>query len=372
MKVLVTGHNGYIGTVLVPMLQQAGYEVHGLDTYFYSECSIYGFSPDVPSLHMDVRDVGEHDLVGYDAVIHLAALSNDPLGDLDPELTYEINYRASVRLATLAKAAGVSRFLFSSSCSLYGASEGEDFLTEEAAFNPVTPYGESKIRTEEDLSKLADAYFSPTYLRNATAYGLSDRLRADLVVNNLTGFAYLTGQALIKSDGMAWRPLVHIEDISRAFIAALEAPRALIHDQAFNVGSTSENYRIRDVAELVREVVPGCEVVFEGGGSADARNYRVACDKIERILTSFRPQWTVKRGIEQVHRAFVARGLTESDFLGPRYQRLKRMRQLLDSGQLDAALRWQAVEPKAVKLPRSRKRGRGKPAVGLRPMAAAR
>jgi nucleoside-diphosphate-sugar epimerase len=356
MKVLVTGHNGYIGTVLVPLLQQAGHEVHGLDTYFYDQCCIYGFTPDIPSLRLDVRDVQGRDLEGFEAVIHLAALSNDPLGDLDPELTYEINYRASVRLAKLAKDAGVARFLFSSSCSLYGAADGDDFLTEDAPFNPVTPYGESKIRTEEELSKLASLHFSPVYLRNSTAYGLSDRLRTDLVVTNLTGFAYLTGQALIKSDGMAWRPLVHVEDISRAFIAALEAPQALVHDQAFNVGRTSENYRVRDVAELVREVVTGCKVVYEGGAGADTRNYRVACDKIERTLPSYKPTWTVKRGIEQVYQAFCSHRLTEADFLGPRYQRLKRIRQLIDSGQLDSVLRWRPAavvqpEPAPVETP---------------------
>lgn len=341
MKTLVTGHNGYIGSVLVPMLRAAGHEAVGLDAYFYRACAMDGAAPDVPSLAMDVRDVRERDLRGFDAVVHLAALSNDPLGDLDPDLTYEINYRASVRLARLARQAGVSRFLFSSSCSLYGAS-GDDFLTEEAPFYPLTPYGESKIRVEEEVRGLADAGFSPTYLRNATAYGVSDRLRCDLVVNNLTGYAFLTGGALIKSDGMAWRPLVHIEDISRAFLAVLEAPRELVHNESFNVGRTAENYLVRDVAETVREVVPGCQVTYSDGASADARNYRVDCDKIARTLPSFQPQWTVRRGVAQLYEAFQRKGLTMDDFLGPRYQRLKRVRQLLDAGELDAGLRWRS------------------------------
>jgi nucleoside-diphosphate-sugar epimerase len=341
MKVLVTGHNGYIGSVLTPLLQAAGHEVSGLDTYFYKDCSLHGATVDVPSLQMDVRDVREPDLVGFDAVIHLAALSNDPLGDLDPELTYAINWRASVQLARLAKEAGVSRFLFSSSCSLYGASD-DGFLTEEAGFNPVTPYGESKIRTEEEVSLLADANFSPTYLRNATAYGVSDRLRADLVVNNLTGYAILTGEVLIKSDGTSWRPLVHIEDISRAFLAVLEAPRALVHNEAFNVGQTAENYRIRDVAEIVRETVPGSKVTYAGGATADIRNYRVDCSKIARVLPAFKPEWTVRRGVEELYEAFQRYGLAEADFLGPRYQRLKRVRELLDGGEIGKDLRWRS------------------------------
>jgi nucleoside-diphosphate-sugar epimerase len=285
--------------------------------------------------------VEERDLVGFDAVIHLAALSNDPLGDLDPELTYEINYRASVRIARLAKAAGASRFLFSSSCSLYGAS-GDDYLTEEAGFNPVTPYGWSKIKVEEEVTRLADASFSPTYLRNATAYGLSPRLRGDLVVNNLTGVAFLTGQARLTSDGSSWRPLVHVADISSAFLAVLEAPRDVIHDQAFNVGATSENYVIRDVAEIVREVVPNTQVTLSDRASADARNYRVSCDKIARQLPAFQPRWTVRLGVEELYAAFQRYGLSENTFAGPSYQRLKQVRKLMESGELDESLRWRS------------------------------
>ena len=343
MKVLVTGHQGYIGNVMVPMLLAAGHDVTGLDTGLYRGCGMHNHTDDaVRTIDTDVRDVTADQLEGFDAVIHLAALSNDPLGDLDANLTYDINWHASVRLAKLAKQAGVTRFLFSSSCSLYGAGS-DDFLTEEAAFNPVTPYGESKIRTEEEVRRLADLNFSPTYLRNATAYGVSDHLRGDLVVNNLTGYAYLTGAALIKSDGKSWRPLVHIEDISRAFKAVLEAPRALIHNESFNVGQTSENYLIRDVADIVKEVVPNTTVTYSGDSNPDARNYRVNCDKIARTLPAFQPQWTVRKGVEQLYEAYQAYGLNMDDFLGTRYQRIRTVRALLESGELDAGLRRRAL-----------------------------
>ena len=342
MKVLVTGHKGYIGNVLVPMLLEAGHDVTGLDSGLYRGCGMHNETDHlVPNIESDVRDVRVSELEGFEAIIHLAALSNDPLGDLDADLTYDINWHASVRLAQLAKLAGVTRYLFSSSCSLYGAGS-DDFLTEEAAFNPVTPYGESKIRTEEEVRKLADLNFSPTFLRNATAYGLSDHLRGDLVVNNLTGYAFLTGEALIKSDGKSWRPLVHIEDISRAFKAALEAPRALIHNESFNVGQTSENYLIRDVAEIVREVVPNSTITYSNTSSPDARNYRVNCDKIARTLPAFQPQWTVRKGVEQLYEAYQEYGLTMEDFLGTRYQRIRTVRSLLESGDLDASLRWRS------------------------------
>jgi nucleoside-diphosphate-sugar epimerase len=273
----------------------------------------------------------------------LAALSNDPLGDLNPECTYEINHRASVRLAKLGKTAGVPRFLFSSSCSLYGLAAGGDFLTEEAAFNPVTPYGESKVLVERDVSSLADDNFSPTYLRNSTAYGVSPRLRADLVVNNLVGFAYTTGEVLIASDGTPWRPLVHVEDICRAFIAILRAPRDLIHNQAFNVGRTEENYQIRDIAKMVEEIVPGSRVKYAEGGGPDLRCYRVNCDKISRTLPEFRPQWTVRRGIEQLCNAYKDHNLNREEFTGTRYTRLKHLSSLLANGRLEPTLRWRSV-----------------------------
>jgi nucleoside-diphosphate-sugar epimerase len=338
MRTLVTGHNGYIGCVLVPLLQEAGHEVVGLDNYLYEACTFGDDVADPPAVRKDVRDVTVEDLEGFDAVIHLAAISNDPVGDLDPETTYEINHRAASRLATLAKQAGVERFLFSSSCSLYGAA-GDDYLDETAAFNPVTPYGESKILAEDDMRALADDDFSPTYLRNATAYGVSARLRGDLVVNNLSAYAFTTGQVLIKSDGSPWRPLVHIEDISRAFLAVLEAPRDLVHDVAFNVGHTDENYRVREVAAIVEEIFAGSKVTYAEGASADIRNYRVDCDKILETLPAYRPQWTVRRSVQELHDAFVRYGLELEDFLSRRFMRIQHVRELQAEGALDQRLR---------------------------------
>lgn len=346
MKVLVTGHNGYIGSILCPLLRKAGHDVMGLDNYLYESCTFGEDVPDMPALRMDVRDVQAADLEGFDAVLHLAAISNDPVGDLNADTTYDINHRAASRLAVVAKEAGVERFLFSSSCSLYGA-HGDDFLDESAAFNPVTPYGHSKQLAEEDMRELADDDFSPTYLRNATAYGVSPRLRGDLVVNNLVGYAMTTGEVLIKSDGTPWRPIVHIEDISRAFLAVLEAPRELVHDQAFNVGRTDENYRISEIADMVAEVVPGSRVVYADGGQPDTRCYRVDCERIRAVLPSFEPQWTLRRGVEELHHAFTRQGLTLEDFLSSRFLRIKHVKELQAAGRLDESLRVQDDLPLA-------------------------
>ena len=339
MRVLITGHNGYIGSVLAPLVRDAGHEVVGLDTFLFEGGTFGVDEQPIDSIRMDIRDVQVSDLRGFDAVMHMAALSNDPVGDLNPDCTYEINHRASLRFASLAKEAGVERFLFASSCSLYGVA-GDRMLDEQADLNPITAYGVTKVLLERDLAKLADDDFSPTFLRNATAYGVSPRLRADVVVNNLVGIAFTTGEVLIQSDGTPWRPLVHIEDISRAFIAALEAPREIVHKEAFNVGRSEENYRIRELGTLVEEVVSGSKVRYAEGGGPDPRCYRVECSKILRALPAFRPQWTVRRGMEQLRDAFQRNGLTRDELLGDRYFRIKRLRALQTSGFLDDSLRW--------------------------------
>jgi nucleoside-diphosphate-sugar epimerase len=338
MKVLVTGHNGYIGAVLVPCLQRAGLEIHGLDSYLFEACAFGPPIAEVPAVALDLRDVERGHLEGFDAVVHLAALSNDPLGDLAPEITYEINHRATVRLAALAREAGVARFVFSSSCSLYGAA-GDVAVTEEAACHPVTPYGRSKILVEHDLAALADDRFSPIFLRNATAYGSSPQLRTDLMVNNLVGYALTTGEVLIKSDGTPWRPLIHVEDIARAFLAALVAPRDRVHNQAFNVGRDEENYQVRDVAALVAQIVPGSRVSYAADAGPDSRNYRVDFSKIARALPEFRPRWTVRRGIEELATAFDQNHLSAEDFSSGRYSRIQHLRRLQAAGAVDDALR---------------------------------
>jgi nucleoside-diphosphate-sugar epimerase len=339
MRVLLTGHKGYIGTVLTPMLLEAGHEVVGYDSDLFRRCTFGDRIQDIPEIIKDIREVEAADVEGFDAVLHLAGLSNDPLGNFNPDLTYEINHLASVRLAELAKAAGVERYIFSSSCSNYGAG-GDDFLTEESAFNPVTPYGISKVRVEQDVSKLADDTFSPTFLRNATAYGVSPRLRFDLVLNNLVAWALTTGKIYIKSDGTPWRPIVHIEDISRAFLAALHAPRELVHNEAFNVGRNEDNYRIREIAEIVKDTVPNCEVEFAADSGPDKRCYRVDCSRILSVLPEFQPQWDARKGAKELYDAYTQIGLTLEEFEGPRYQRISHLQQLIDGGDVDNTLRW--------------------------------
>jgi nucleoside-diphosphate-sugar epimerase len=341
MRVLVTGHDGYIGTNLVPLFQEAGHDVFGMDSGLFSNC-VFG-DKEAPVAHVvkDVRDVTVDDLRGFDAVVHLAGISNDPLGDLNAETTYDINHRGTIAVAKAAKAAGVQRFLFSSSCSLYGASGDVSEsapLDESADFRPVTPYGESKLLAERDLQELADDDFSPVYLRNATVYGLSPRLRGDLVVNNLTGYAYTIGEVLLKSDGTAWRPLVHVEDVSRAFLALAEAPREVVHNRAYNVGRSSENYRIRDVANIVHDVVTGSVVAFGDAVATDRRDYRVACDRIAEEIPAYQPTWTVRAGVEELYEAYQKFGLTREALDGPALLRLPRILEQAAAGELDDRL----------------------------------
>lgn len=339
MRILITGHLGYIGTVMVPMFLAEGHEVVGLDSDLYRSCTFGDGLVQVPSICKDIRDVQLEDVKGFDAVCHLAGLSNDPLGDFNPELTYDINHKASVRLAALSKEAGVRRFVFSSSCSCYGAA-GDDKLTEEAPFNPVTPYGKSKVWTERDVSPMADDNFSPTFLRNATAYGVSPRLRFDLVLNNLAAWAFTTGKILMKSDGSPWRPIVHIRDIASAFLAVVGAPHELVHNKAFNVGVTEDNLQIRDIARIVGQTIPDCSIQFADGASPDARNYRVNCDRLSETLPSFQPQWNARLGAQELYEAYKKYGITLEDFEGPRYQRIGHIRKLIEDGALDADLRF--------------------------------
>ena len=347
MKVLVTGNNGYIGTVMVPMLQSEGFDVTGLDSDLFKSCvfgnpSVTGAISNISYMKKDIRDIGPSDLVGFDAVVHLCALSNDPLGNLNPKITHEINHDGSVRLAKLAKNAGVERFVLSSSCSVYGATTA-DIVNEESQPKPVTPYAESKVLAERDISTLAGADFSPTFLRSSTAYGLSPMLRFDLVVNNFIAWSFTKGIVLLKSDGSAWRPFVHIQDISRAFIAVLHAPRDVVHNQIFNVGKNEQNFRIREVAEIAKQTVPNSEIKYVEGAEADQRSYRVEFDKIAAALPEFKPQWTVPLGAKQLYDAYKKVGLRLEEFEGPRYRRITHLENSLKSGVVDQTLRWVAA-----------------------------
>ena len=339
MRVLITGHKGYIGSVMVPMLVDEGFEVVGLDSDIFEDCAFSEPIIEIPEVRKDIRDVQLEDLTGFNAVIHLAAISNDPIGNLNPQLTYEINHLGSVHLAQLAKEAGVEQFLFSSSCSMYGAA-GDKPLDEAADFNPVTPYAYSKVLVERDVTLIAGDGFSPTFLRNATAYGASPRLRFDLVLNNLVAHAYTTGLVYLMSDGSPWRPVVHIQDISRAFIAVLKAPRQTVHNQAFNVGVNTENYQVRELAEIVERVIPDCRIEIAPGAGPDKRNYRVDFSKIEHFLPGFKPVWNAQLGAEELYIAYQKARLQQTDFDGPRFRRIDHIKGLLSSGRLGEDLRW--------------------------------
>jgi nucleoside-diphosphate-sugar epimerase len=340
MNVLVTGHDGYLGAVMVPMLQAAGHRVKGLDTGLYKGCSL-GPAPDpVPALRLDLRDVGPEHVHGFEAVIHLAGISNDPVGNLDPGLTYAVNHAATVQLARAAREAGVRRFIFSSSCSLYGAAGSDRLQTEDASFDPVTPYGASKFMAERDLGLLATEGFSPTFLRNATVYGLSPRLRVDLVVNNLVAHAHAHRSILIESDGTPIRPLVHVRDVARVFLSVLEAPIEVVHVQAFNVARTEENYEIREIAEIVQRVMPGTSIEYAKDGGPDRRCYRVDGSKLARTFPELDLKWDVRRGVEELITGYRRHGLSAADVDGPRFTRLGRVRRLIDDALLDSDLRW--------------------------------
>jgi nucleoside-diphosphate-sugar epimerase len=341
MKVLVTGNKGFIGTAMVPTLLEEGFEVTGLDTDLYRYCT-YGDEPlEVPTINKDVRDVTAEDLRGFDAVVHLAALSNDPLGNINADLTYDINYHASVKVAELAREVGVSRFIFASSCSMYGKA-GDDILDETADFNPVTPYAKSKVLVERDVSQMAADSFSPVFLRNATAYGVSPRIRFDLVINNLVAWAFTTGKILLKSDGTPWRPLVHIDDIIQAVVCSLKADREVIHNLAVNVGSNEENYQMRDLADFVKATVPDCDIEYADGAGPDPRCYRVNFDKIHKVFPEFKTRWTARAGVEECYQSYLKFGLKIDDYEGVKFKRVAHILDLIEKGRLDNNLVWQS------------------------------
>ena len=342
MRVLVTGHNGYVGSVMVPLLLEAGYDMVGLDAAYYGECTLVPDSASIPTVRKDIRDLVPEDVQGFDAVIHLAALSNDPIGNLNEQWTDEINYQASVRLAELAKAAGVQRFLFSSSCIMYGMSNVAT-VTEESPLDPRTGYARSKVKAERAISALAGPGFSPTFLRNGTIYGVSPRMRFDTVLNNLMGAAVTTGKVVLHSDGKPWRPVAHVRDICRAFLHVLQAPIDLVHNQAFNNGENGMNRQIIELAQTVARAVPGSRLECLASSDADQRTYKTDFSKFARTFPEFRFQWTVQDGAVELREAFAAVKLTHDTFMDPRFTRLRWLRHLLETGRLDPSLRWQVA-----------------------------
>jgi nucleoside-diphosphate-sugar epimerase len=337
--VLVTGSAGYVGAVMCPLLGAAGHDVAGLDTGFYDGCDFGSYVREPRRLAIDVRDVTPADLEGFEAVVHLAALSNDPLGDLSPDLTYDINHHATVSLARAAKLAGVSRFVFASSCSMYGASDGDALLGEDAPLRPLTPYAESKVRSEEALVELDGDGFTTVSMRNATVYGVSSRLRLDIVLNNLAGWAHVTGRIRLLSDGMSWRPLLHVRDLAKVAERMLEAPSELVGGRAFNVGSDEQNYLVRDLAGMLAAVT-GCDVEFAGDASPDPRSYRVDFAALARAFPDLTLDWDASKGAEELVDAYRRVGLTQEAFDGRPYVRLRQLRHLLGEGRLGADLRW--------------------------------
>lgn len=340
-KIIVTGHNGFIGSLLVNLLTEKGYEVIGIDTNYYGkDCAFYPFQPKIKEINKDTREISQEDIKGAYAICHLAALSNDPMGELNPGLTYDINHHASVKIAEMAKRTGVEKFIYSSSCSLYGMAGGESALTEEAEFGPITAYAKSKVYSERDILPLGDGNFSVTFLRNATAYGASPKLRLDLVVNNLVGWAVTTKHIRIMSDGSPWRPIVHAEDIARAFIAIIETPKEVVNRQSYNVGLNTENYQVRDIAEMVQTVIPACDVIFTGEHGSDSRTYKVNFDKIANQLPNFKPKWNLKKGIEQLFESYQRLGMTNEKFNGRYFIRLKQLQYLMSENKLNKNLFW--------------------------------
>jgi nucleoside-diphosphate-sugar epimerase len=345
MRVLVTGHHGFIGSVLAPMARDAGHDVVGLDTFFFRGCDFGSDAEWAPQLQLDLRDVPPEALEGFDAVVHLGALSNDPLGDIDPEWTYSVNRDGAIRLAESAKAAGVGRFVFACSCSMYGAVEGDELVDENAPLRPLTPYAESKVRAEEVICGLADADFVPISMRNATAYGVSPRLRLDVVLNNFVAWAHTTGAIRLLSDGMSWRPLVHIRDISKAALALLDAPAEDVRGEAFNIGTTEQNYRIRDLAGIVQRRLPHCAVTYASDASPDPRSYRVDFSKLTARFPDCVLDWTAELGTDELATAYERVGVTLDDLqTGHRYIRLNQLKRLLEDGALDGELRWAAPQ----------------------------